>query len=210
MSFADIQRRLAAEGFDPGPIDGIPGKQTYTALFDYMAGKDLGAKGEALGRGAAKHFPEFGITTPLRIAHFLAQGSAETGGFHWLREIWGPTDAQKRYEGRKDLGNVIPGDGYRFLGRGIFQITGRDNYERYGKRIGIDLTCDPAKAEDPETALWIACLYWHDLNLNQFADLDQVRAVSNGINRSNPASQRAPNGYEARKTALARAKAVLL
>jgi putative chitinase len=101
------------------------------------------------------------------------------------------------------------GYGQRFLGRGIFQITGRDNYERYGKRCGLDLACNPKLAEDPATALRVACLYWNDHQLNLYADADNILAVSNGINRGNPQSAREPNGYEARKAALRKAKAVL-
>lgn len=205
MSWRDSQRRLTEFGY-PVSVDGIPGRQTFGALFAYMGGRDKAAQ---FGSAAAKYFPEFHITTPLRVAHFLAQAAAETGDFRYLREIWGPTPAQRGYEGRADLGNVIPGDGQRFLGRGIFQITGRDNYERFGKLCGVDLCCSPSLAEDPEMALRLACLYWDEHRLNDYADADNVLAVSNGINRGNPASIREPNGYAERKAALRKAKAVL-
>jgi putative chitinase len=205
MSWRDTQRRLRDLGYALA-VDGIPGPQTYGALFAYMGAKDTAAQ---FGAAAAKYFPEFGIDTPLRFAHFFAQAAAETGDFRYLREIWGPTDAQRRYEGRADLGNCIPGDGHRFLGRGIFQITGRDNYERFGKLCGIDLCCSPQLAEQPEMALHIACLYWNEHRLNDYADADNILGVSNGINRGNPASIREPNGYAARKAALAKAKRVL-
>lgn len=61
---------------------------------------------------------QYGVTTNRRKAHFLAQIAHESGGFQWARELWGPTYAQRRYEGRRDLGNTQPGDGYRFRGRG--------------------------------------------------------------------------------------------
>lgn len=202
----DLQSRLNGFGYALA-VDGIPGPKTYGALFSYLGAKDTAA---AFGLSAALHWPAYEITTPLRIAHFMAQAAAETGYFRYLKELWGPTDAQKRYEGRADLGNTIPGDGFRFRGRGIFQITGRDNYERYGKRLGIDLACNPDFAAQPDTALQIACLYWDDHKLNLYADADNILAVSNGINRGNPASVREPNGFAARKAALAKAKAVLL
>ncbi len=191
-------------------VDGILGPVSYAALFNKMAGRNLGQRATDLGKGAAHYFPVHAINSPLRIAHFLAQAAAETGDFRYMREIWGPTDAQRRYEGRADLGNCIAGDGKRFLGRGIFQITGRDNYQRFGQKCGIDLACSPDLAEFPETAVQLACLYWTEKRLNQYADADSVLAVSNGINRGNPASIKTPNGYEHRKAALKVAKGLLL
>lgn len=211
IDVARFQRNLASRGFDPGGIDGDLGPKTYGAMFNYMAARDLGDRGRLLGEAAAKRFPSGAIDqNRLRIAHFLAQGSAETGAFRYMREIWGPTPAQKRYEGRDDLGNCIAGDGKKFLGRGIFQITGRDNYERYGKRLALDLACNPELAETPDVAMQVAVLYWSDHRLNDYADVDNILGTSNGINRGNPASIKEPNGFAARKAALARAKEVLL
>lgn len=202
----DWQYRLNAHGYSLAE-DGIAGPATYGALFAYMgAPADRAA---ALGKAAAKYWPQFGITTGLRIAHFLAQSAHETGGFRYMRELWGPTQAQKGYEGRADLGNCIAGDGQKFLGRGIFQVTGRDNYHRYGQRCGLDLACNPQLAEQPDTAMHLACLYWQDHGLNARADADDILAVSNGINRGNPASKRIPNGYDDRRVQLAKAKRVV-
>lgn len=210
-----LQVALHSAGYDPGPIDGDPGRSTFRALFNFMAGRDLGDRGKLLGEAAAKHFPPAGISErKLRVAHFMAQGSAETGRFHYMRELWGPTPAQRRYEPPNklalSLGNTEPGDGSKFRGRGIFQITGRDNYRRYGTRLGLDLTGNPDLAEEPDTAVRIAILYWSDHHLNDWADADNILGTSNGINRGNPASIKEPNGYDARKNALARAKLVLL
>ena len=205
MSWRDSQRRLADFGYTVA-VDGLPGPQTYGALFAYMGARDTAA---AFGQAAATYFPQYGITTPLRVAHFLAQAAHETMGFRYLKELWGPTPAQKGYEGRADLGNCVPGDGFKFRGRGIFQCTGRDNYQRYGQRLGLDLACNPDLAAQPETSLRIACLYWADHRLNDYADADNVLGVSNGINRGNPASIKEPNGYSDRKAQLAKAKKVL-
>lgn len=90
-----------------------------------------------------------------QTAYVLASAHWETGNFKYMREIWGPTAAQKRYEGRKDLGNIQDGDGKRYMGRGFIQITGRRNYTDWAMRLGIDLVGNPALAEKPEYAVRI-------------------------------------------------------
>lgn len=81
---------------------------------------------EALIDRLATYAP--GQAAPHRLAQLLAQVLHESGGFRRVTEIWGPTEAQRGYEGRKDLGNVRRGDGFMFLGRDLIQITGRANY----------------------------------------------------------------------------------
>lgn len=93
--------------------------------------------------------------TLQQAAYCLATAHHETARFRYMREIWGPTPAQKRYEGRKDLGNTERGDGKRFMGRGFVQITGRRNYADWSKRLGMDLIANPALAEKPEIAVKI-------------------------------------------------------
>lgn len=90
-----------------------------------------------------------------QTAYVLSTAYHETGAFKYMREIWGPTPAQKRYEGRKDLGNVVRGDGRRFMGRGFVQITGRRNYTDWSKRLGLDLLKEPQLAEQPAIAAQI-------------------------------------------------------
>lgn len=136
----------------------------------------------ALAEAAPDVLPKYGITTPLRLAHFWAQASHECAGFRTMHEYWGPTPAQKRYEGRADLGNTQPGDGKRFMGRGIFQLTGRANYAAMSKKLGVDLITDPDKAADPETALRIACEYWKSRKLNALADANDIVAITKKIN----------------------------
>lgn len=198
-----LQARLTSVGYDPGPQDGALGAKTYSALFNYMARRDLGDRGRALGKGASAHFPAYEINTPLRIAHFIAQAAHETGGFRYLHELWGPTPAQRRYEGRKDLGNTVNGDGYLYRGRGIFQLTGRSNYADYGRTINLDLVTHPEIAEDPEVSVLIACAYWKRHGLNGLADVDDIEHITRKINGG-------LNGFEERKAMLARAKVVLL
>jgi putative chitinase len=108
------------------------------------------------------------------------------------------------YEGRRDLGNTQPGDGKRYKGRGLIQLTGRANYKKYGDRIGQDLVGNPTKAADPATSLILACEYWKNTRggLNQFADRDDVVTITRAINGG-------LNGLDDRKKYLAKAKQVL-
>jgi putative chitinase len=143
-----------------------------------------------------------GINTPLRVGHFLAQAAHETDGFQTLQEYWGPTAAQKKYEGRADLGNVVKGDGSLFRGRGIFQLTGRANYETYGKELGVDMVADPKLASTGKISALTACAYWKKRNINTPADKDDITAVTKKINGGT-------NGLEDRKAYYEKIKKVL-
>ena len=140
----------------------------------------------------------FGINTVLRAAHFLAQTCHESAGFSTTEEFADGT----AYEGRKDLGNSEPGDGVRFKGRGLIQLTGRANYALFGRLIGLDLIADPRVAAEPVLSLKIACAFWQQRGLNRFADADDVESVTTRINGG-------LNGLESRKVFLAKAKAAL-
>ena len=100
--------------------------------------------------GAA--WSRYGDGDKAKLAYILATAFHETGRFKWLREIWGPTAAQKAYEGRADLGNTVKGDGKRFMGRGLVHITGRRNYADWSKRLGVDLLANPDFAEQLDYA----------------------------------------------------------
>lgn len=202
MNIFALQARLAEAGRDPGPIDGILGKKTYRALFDYMAGRSLGERGNDLALGAARHFPVYSINSPLRLAHFLAQAAHETLDFCFLNEIWGPTKAQRGYEGRADLGNTQPGDGRRYAGRGIFQLTGRANYRAIGGALALPLEAQPELAAEPRVSVLIACHYWLTHGLNALADADDIVGITRRINGGR-------NGLAERRRALAKAKKVL-
>lgn len=125
---------------------------------------------------------EFDINTPARQAAFLAQIGHESGGLHWLVEIWGPSIAQAHYEGRADLGNTQPGDGFRFKGRGLLQTTGRANYQRTGEALGVDLLADPTLLATPELAARSAGWYWREHGLNALADAGNFMLVTRRIN----------------------------
>lgn len=203
MDVLQLQARLARAGYDPGGQDGVAGPRTYGALFAYMAGHQFGDRAAELGRGAAAYFARYEITTALRLAHFIAQAAHETMRFATLHELWGPTPAQRRYETREDLGNHVAGDGFRYRGRGIFQLTGRGNYREYGALLGIALEEHPELAEEPATSVLIACAYWAKHGLNALADRDDVVGITHKINGGE-------NGLAERRQMLARAKAVLL
>jgi putative chitinase len=145
---------------------------------------------------------KYGINTKLRVANFLGQAAHESDGFKTLHEYWGPTAAQKKYEGRKDLGNVNKGDGSLFRGRGIFQVTGRANYETIGKAIGVDLITDPNVAATGKVSVLTACEYWDSHKLNDLADHDDVTAITKKINGGT-------NGLDARIQYVKLAKAVV-
>lgn len=140
----------------------------------------------------------FEMTTRLRIAHFLAQICHESAGLRTTEEF---ADG-RAYEGRADLGNTTPGDGPRFKGRGLLQLTGRSNYQIYGDVLGIDLIEDPQQAADPATSLKIACLYWKKHDINPLCDADNLQAVTRKVNGG-------LNGLDSRADFLAKAKAAL-
>ena len=125
---------------------------------------------------------EFEINTPARQAAFLAQIGHESGGLRWATELWGPTEAQRRYEGRKDLGNTEPGDGYKFRGRGLIQTTGRANFADTGEALGVYLLSDPSLLSLPELAARSAGWYWQSRGLNALADVGDFRRITLRIN----------------------------
>ncbi len=125
---------------------------------------------------------EFNINTTERQTAFLAQIGHESGGLHWATEIWGPTLAQTRYEGRKDLGNTQPGDGYKFKGRGLIQTTGRANYAATGSALGVDLLVHPEQLAEPELAARSAGWYWMKHGFNELADVGDFRRITLKIN----------------------------
>ena len=139
----------------------------------------------------------YGINTPARLAAFLAQVGHESGSLVHVREVWGPTPAQQRYEGRADLGNTQEGDGSKYRGRGLIQVTGRANYRalrdrmrmRFGFGVVPDFETYPKALEQPRWAALSAGDYWDHHKLNVLADagshdsfVTMTRRINGGVN----------------------------
>lgn len=154
-------------------------------------------------------FQQFGITTPLRTQFFLAQVGHESGGgtvkdenmnyrAARIREVW-PTRfptvssaepfahqpeklANRVYSNRMGNGPPESGDGFRYRGRGLIQITGREGYDNVGRRAGLDLLSSPELAFEPKHALLIACAFWKWKDLNAVCDTGNFVSVTRRIN----------------------------
>lgn len=135
------------------------------------------------------------INTLPRAAAFLAQIGHESAGLRFTTEIWNPAQvpAQARYEGRVDLGNTQPGDGFKFRGHGLLQVTGRANHAaardrlrvRFGTRVP-DFEAEPDRLAEPEWAALSAGDFWYRHGLSDLADardfMKITRRINGGIN----------------------------
>lgn len=132
------------------------------------------------------------------MCHFLAQAAHESAHFQTLEEY----ASGSAYEWRADLGNNQPGDGKRYKGRGIFQLTGRANYISYGDKLGFDLMNNPSLASTPEVSVLVALEFWKSKNLNEAADRDDIVFITKRINGGT-------NGLDDRKLCLAKITRIL-
>lgn len=181
-----VQKRTGYTGSDP--LSSALGAE----LFKITAKMTLSVPLISLAQiqAVSRHFPQAWLEsynaslvtccldTPLRIAHFTGQLAHESDGFKTLEEY---ADGSA-YEGRRDLGNVQPGDGRRYKGRGVIQLTGRANYRYYGEILGLPLESNPQMAAEPDIAFQVASLYWLDRNLNTPADADDLNTITFRIN----------------------------
>lgn len=142
-----------------------------------------------------KYMARYGINTRMRVCHFLAQIAHESGELRYTREL----ASGKEYEGRKDLGNTQKGDGVRFKGRGLIQITGRANYKQISDATKIDFLSHPDWMELPQWAVMSACWWWDNRGLNRLADKDALMLITQRINGGT-------NGLQDRLKYLGRAK----
>lgn len=142
-------------------------------------------------------------------AQVLAQVMHETGGLNFDREIWGPTKAQQGYEGRKDLGNTQKGDGSKFRGYGLIQVTGRANTTAFYKwcvKNGLnppDFVDDPSQMANDPWAAWTVVWYWEVKGLTKYADVGDIEMITRRVNGG-------LNGYDDRLRFYDRAALVLL
>jgi putative chitinase len=156
--------------------------------------------------------PDYDINTPKRIAAFIAQCAHESGNFMVLKEnlnyrpatlrkIWPrhfPTDAiandyasrldkqrhiaNRAYANRMGNGDEASGDGHKFLGRGLIQLTGRNNHQAFADSVEMDINDVPEYLATFEGAAQSACWFWETNNLNRFADKDDIKGLTKAIN----------------------------
>lgn len=154
-------------------------------------------------------FDRFDISTPERQACFLGQCAHESGGFTALKEnlnysaegltkVWtkrfpsldvaqpyhrNPEKiANKVYADRMGNGNEASGDGFKYRGRGLIQLTGKDNYRACGEALGVDLVEEPDLVSNPQYAALSAGWFWDKNKLNQFADANDMTGLTKRIN----------------------------
>eukprot|EP01017_Pseudomicrothorax_dubius_P046462 TRINITY_DN8186_c0_g1_i1.p1 TRINITY_DN8186_c0_g1~~TRINITY_DN8186_c0_g1_i1.p1 ORF type:complete len:196 (+),score=46.00 TRINITY_DN8186_c0_g1_i1:131-718(+) len=162
---------------------------------------DAGKKADWVYPFLMKAMKDGGINTCPRIKAFIAQIGHECGQFHIMTEH----ASGKAYEGRRDLGNVRPGDGVRYKGRGPIQITGRECYQIVSKLFKHDFINHPEDVAKPEWGFKIAVWYWNSRKLNLIADRNNQEAFNLITKRVNGGY----NGKKDRDRLYARAKQVL-
>jgi putative chitinase len=156
--------------------------------------------------------PDYGIDTPQRIAAFIAQCAHESGNFMFLKENlnyraptlrklfakYFPTDelaneyankpnkqeaiANRIYANRMGNGDEASGDGFRFCGRGLIQLTGRENYSWFAASIGVSVEEAAEYLQTFEGAAQSACWFWETNNLNKWADTGDIKELTRRIN----------------------------
>ena len=153
--------------------------------------------------------PDYDINTPQRVAAFIAQCAHESGGFKFLKEnlnyraeslvkVW-PRHfpsldvarqyarkpekiANKAYASRMGNGDESSGDGYRFIGRGLIQLTGRNNYQAFADSIETDINDIPEYLQTFDGAVQSACWFWETNTLNRWSDTGDIKELTRRIN----------------------------
>ena len=161
------------------------------------------AKAEVYALIISKYSDDFGITTKMRMAHFLAQVLHESCCFRYVKELASGA-AYDTGSKAKALGNTpeADGDGQKYKGRGLIQITGTNNYRACGKFLHQDLLAHPELLEQPEFAFKSAGWFWQKAGLNALADKDELTKITKKINGGT-------NGLSQRLAYLGKAKRAL-
>ncbi len=188
--------------FDAAAARGFKVPESKGISFDQLRGIMKGAKAtdiENFLEPLKRVMEKYEINTPLRMVHFLAQIAHESGSLRFKQEI----ASGAAYEGRKDLGNTRPGDGKKFKGHGLIQITGRANHTAYAEYVGDpDLIEHPERiGTEPDHSAGAAGWFWMKKNLNAYADKDDILTITKRINGGT-------NGLQDRKNYLAAGKKV--
>ena len=178
----------------------------WTQIISHLAPEAATTVTEAFNT-ATTVFDDFNLNTPLRQAHFLAQAAHETGAFTALEEnlnysakgllatfphyfqdgstaarfARNPEAIANRVYSRR-MGNSQPGDGWKYRGRGVFQLTGRSNYEAMGTRAMLPLLIQPILAMSSRYLLPIALHFWNSRGLSALADQDDLSTITRMIN----------------------------
>lgn len=203
MNFADILRRII-DVFRSKMPDPLPAPESSDRSINLDQLMKIMPNANAR---AAIFLPylnvamkEYDINTPKRQAAFIAQLAHESGSFRYVREI----ASGAAYEDRADLGNTEPGDGVKFRGRGLIQITGRANYKACSLALFHDerLLESPVLLETPPEACRSAAWFWDSRSLNNLADLGNFLDITKKINGG-------INGLDERETYYERAKEAL-
>ena len=214
-AICEFQKTVLGQASPEGVIR--PGDATLMALCSAIpAGLNETVLALAYLNAADKEIPVFtpaikkimenyDINTPLRQMHFLAQIGCESGELHFLEEL----ASGAAYEGRRDLGNTQPGDGVRYKGRGLIQLTGRANYTQYtdycrSRGLSVDAVANPEQvALDPQLCVDVAGWFWSTRSLNALADRDDLEGVTHRINGG-------LRGLDERRRLLIRTRTLLL
>ncbi|OPF17208.1 chitinase [Microcystis aeruginosa KW] len=125
----------------------------------------------------------FDINTHPRMCHFLSQTAHESGGLKWMKEL----GSGEEYNGRKDLGNIYPGDGPKYKGAGVIQLTGRSNYQAFANYIHDPKVMDGVDYVSTTYPFTSGGFWWHNNNMNALCDrgatVEEItRRVNGGLN----------------------------
>lgn len=164
-------------------------KNVYDAIVAGLGGgKNAISKAITWASPIWSALKKFGLTSVNQISAFLGQIMHESGGLKWLTELGKPEyfnkyDPQFNPRKAKDLGNTQPGDGYKYRGRGLLQITGRSNYEAAERGTGLPLVANPDLAAKPENAALVSAFWWKNNKAVQAAaergDFQKVSRIVN-------------------------------